>query len=114
MELSRPCEVALTRVRLGLSAAPALLLLGPSTLYFSLMRFDILCALVLCLSLAAFARGRYLLAHVLLGVATLVKWYPAVVFPVYLAFHLSQEPASRVTPCTCSARRRRVTPPPTS
>ena len=85
--------VALTRVRLGLSAAPALLLLGPSTLYFSLMRFDILCALVLCLSLAAFARGRYLLAHVLLGVATLVKWYPAVVFPVYLAFHLSQEPA---------------------
>jgi hypothetical protein len=84
--------LAAFRQRYGLSAAPALLLLGPSTLYFGLMRFDILCACVVCLSLMAFARGRYLLAYVLLGVATLVKWYPAVVVPVYLAFHFSRDP----------------------
>lgn len=80
------------RHRYGLSAAPALLLLGPSALYFGLMRYDILCACVVCLSLMAFARGRYLLAYVLLGVGTLVKWYPAVVVPVYLAFHFSRDP----------------------
>jgi uncharacterized membrane protein len=84
--------VALFRQGHGLSAAPALLLLGPSALYFGLMRFDILCACVVCLSLMAFARERYLLAYVLLAVATLVKWYPAVVFPVYLAFHFSRDP----------------------
>lgn len=84
--------VAAFRHRYGLSAAPALLLLGPSALYFGLMRFDILCAFVVCLSLMAFARERYLLAYVLLGVGTLVKWYPAVIVPVYLAFHFSRDP----------------------
>jgi hypothetical protein len=84
--------VAAFRQRHGLSAAPALLLLGPSALYFGLMRFDILCAFVVCVSLMAFARERYLLAYVLLGVGTLVKWYPAVVVPVYLAFHFSRDP----------------------
>lgn len=83
--------VAVFRRRYGLSAAPALLLLGPSALYFGLMRFDILCAWVVCLSLMAFARERYLLAYVLLGVGTLVKWYPAVLVPVYLAFHFSRD-----------------------
>ncbi len=81
------------RVSHDLNPIPVLLLLLPSPLYFSLMRFDILCALVLCASLAAFARGRYRLAHALLGVATFVKWYPALAFPVYVAFHLAHERA---------------------
>jgi hypothetical protein len=84
--------VATFRIRYGLGAAPALLLLLPSPLYFSLMRFDILCALLVCASLAWFCRGRYRLAHFVLGLATFVKWYPAVLFPVYVAFHLSREP----------------------
>lgn len=83
--------VAAFRHRNGLSAVPVLLLLGPSALYFGLMRFDILCTFVVCLSLMAFARERYLIAYVLLGAGTLVKWYPAVIVPVYLAFHLSRD-----------------------
>ncbi len=83
--------VARVRVGNGLGAAPALLLLLPSTLYFSLSRFDVLCAFVFCGSLLAFARQRYLLAHFLLAVATFVKWYPALAFPVYVAFHLAEE-----------------------
>src|SRR5262249_12410991 len=81
--------IAIFRERHGLSATPALWMLGPATLYFSLMRFDILCACLVCLSLMAFARERYVLAHFVLGVAQLVKWYPGVIFAVYVAFHLS-------------------------
>jgi hypothetical protein len=84
--------VARFRVRHGLGAAPALVMLAPSPLYFALMRFDILCAFVLCLSLDAFCRARYRSAHFLLAVGTLLKWYPALVFPVYAAFHVAHEP----------------------
>lgn len=91
--------VAHVRVRHGLSSAPALILLTPSLLYFSLMRFDVLCAFLLCLSLVAFGRARYVPAHVLLGVASFVKWYPALVFPVYAAFHWSQDRTSAARRC---------------
>ncbi len=91
--------VADVRARDGLGRAPALILLTPSLLYFSLMRFDVLCAFLLCLSLAAFRRGRYVPAHVLLGVATFVKWYPALVFPVYAAFHWSREGTGAARRC---------------
>ena len=84
--------VATFRRAHGWSAAPALLLLGPSALYFGLNRFDIVCACLVCVSLFAFTRGRALLAYVLLGVATMVKVYPVVVVPVYLAYHLRHDP----------------------
>jgi len=80
--------VARYRVARGLGPWPALILLTPSPLYFSLMRFDVICALVTCLSLASFARRQYGQAYLLLSLATFLKWYPAVLFPVYVAYHL--------------------------
>ena len=80
--------VARHRVARGLGPWPALILLTPSPLYFSLMRFDVLCALVTCLSLAAFARRQYGQAYLLLSLGTFLKWYPAVLFPVFVAYHL--------------------------
>jgi hypothetical protein len=92
--------IAAFRVRRGLSAVPALLLLMPSPLYFAIMRFDILCAYVVCASLAAFAKRRYVVAHVLLGIATYIKWYPALLFPVYMAAHLAERPPMDMRPAT--------------
>lgn len=80
--------VARYRVARGLGPWPALILLTPSPLYFSLMRFDVLCALVTCLSLVFFARRRYGQAYLLLSLGSFLKWYPAVLFPVYVAYHL--------------------------
>lgn len=80
--------IARYRVERGLGPWAALTLLAPSPLYFSLMRFDVLCALVTCLSLASFARRRYGQAYLLLSLGTFLKWYPAVLFPVFVAYHL--------------------------
>ncbi len=80
--------VARYRVARGLDPWPALILLTPSPLYFSLMRFDVLCALVTCLSLASFARRQYGQAYLLLSLATFLKWYPALLVPVFVAYHL--------------------------
>jgi len=66
-------------------------MLSPSLLYFGLMRFDIVPALICALSLHLFGRRRYAAAHLLLAVGVHVKWYPALLFPVYLAYHLQQE-----------------------
>lgn len=79
--------IAAFRRSLGARGEVALLLLLPSTLYFSLMRFDILCVALVCASLWAFKTGRYAVSHVVLACATHTKWYPAVVFPVYFAYH---------------------------
>jgi hypothetical protein len=86
--------IAAFRRSVGARGEVALLLLLPSTLYFSLMRFDILCVSLVCASLWAFRKGRYVVAHVVLAVATHTKWYPAVLFPVYFAYHLANGPAS--------------------
>jgi hypothetical protein len=84
--------IAAFRRSIGARGEVALLLLLPSTLYFSLMRFDILCVALVCASLWAFKHGRYVLAHVVLALATHTKWYPAVLFPVYFAYHWSSGP----------------------
>lgn len=76
----------------GLSPAPVLLMLSPSILYFSLMRFDILCAFFVCASLYCFLKGRYSAAYGLLAIGVYVKWYPAVLFPLYLAHNLRSVP----------------------
>jgi hypothetical protein len=75
----------------GLSQWPLAVMASPSVLYFSLMRFDILAAVICCLSLYLFGRRRYAWAYVLLAIGVHVKWYPAVLFPVYLAFHVQQD-----------------------
>jgi hypothetical protein len=82
------------RSGLGLSAWPIAIMLSPSILYFGLMRFDIVPAAMCCLSLYVFRRRHYALAHVLLALGVHVKWYPAVIFPVYLAYHFHQERGS--------------------
>jgi hypothetical protein len=87
--------VARYRVARGMGPWPALILLTPSPLYFSLMRFDVLCALVTCLSLVAFARRQYGQAYLLLSLGTFLKWYPAVLFPVFVAYQLWTDHRSR-------------------
>src|SRR5215208_6965379 len=76
----------------GLSLEPVLLMLSPAILYFSLMRFDILCAFVVCASLYHYRQGRYSAAHALLAIGVYIKWYPAVLFPLYLADSLRNGP----------------------
>jgi hypothetical protein len=75
----------------GLPLWPLALMASPSVLYFSLMRFDIMAAVICCASLYLFDRRRYTWAYVLLAIGVHVKWYPAVIFPVYLAFHVQQD-----------------------
>jgi hypothetical protein len=87
--------IARYRVERGLGPWPALILLAPSALYFSLMRFDVLCALVTCLSLASFARRRYGQAYLLLSLGTFLKWYPALLFPVFVAYQLRADHRTR-------------------
>jgi hypothetical protein len=80
--------IARYRIAHGLGPWPALILLTPSPLYFSLTRFDVLCALVTCASLAAFSRRHYGQAYLLLCFGTFLKWYPVVLFPVFVGYHL--------------------------
>lgn len=79
------------REEAGLPAWPVALMASPSVLYFSLNRFDVLPALVCVWSLLLFHRRRFAAAHVLLGVGVHLKWYPAVLFPVYLAHQMQTE-----------------------
>ena len=67
---------------------PMACMASPTLLCFSLNRFDILPALVCALSLRAFHKERYAAAHLLLAIGVHLKWYPAVIFPVYLAYHM--------------------------
>jgi hypothetical protein len=80
-----------SRSQLGLSEWPVIIMLSPTILYFALMRFDILPTLTCAASLYLFRRRSYALAHLLLGIGVHIKWYPALLFPVFLAFHLQQE-----------------------
>jgi hypothetical protein len=79
------------RAEEGLGQWPLIVMASPSVLYFSLMRFDIMAAVVCCLSLYMFGKRRYAWAYVLLAIGVHVKWYPAVICPVYLAYHAQQD-----------------------
>ena len=79
------------RAERGLSQWPLAVMASPSVLFFSLMRFDIMVTAICCASLYLFGRRRYAWAYVLLAIGVHVKWYPAVIFPVYLAFHVQQD-----------------------
>lgn len=83
--------VADTRQYLGLTAWPVVLLASPTLLYFSLMRFDILAALLVCVALRSFLLDRTVLASLLLGVGVHLKWFPAVLFLVILAYELRRD-----------------------
>lgn len=80
-----------SRSALGLARWPVVIMASPTLLYFSLMRFDIMATFLCCLSLFMFQRRNYVLAHILLAVGVHVKWYPAVIFPVYFAYHMYED-----------------------
>lgn len=64
----------------------AYLLLLPSTWYFAHNRYDILPAFLVVLSLYLLQRGRAHPVGLLLGAATMTKWYPVVILPVVLVY----------------------------
>ncbi len=79
---------ALALAALGRPPAYALLLLLPGTLYFSFNRFDAWPAAAVALALLAQFRGRPALAAVLLALGGMIKWYPLLLMPLFLAHNL--------------------------
>jgi hypothetical protein len=75
----------------------SLLLLMPAGWYFTHNRFDIMPAFLTLLALDALRRQRHSLAFVVLGVATMTKWYALVMVPVF-AVHLWQVHRQAVLP----------------
>lgn len=67
----------------GARAGSWWLFLLPSTLYFTLYRFDVLPALAVTASLLALVRRRLGWALILLAVSVAIKWYPLVLLPLY-------------------------------
>lgn len=64
----------------------AFLFLLPAPLYYTFNRFDILPTYLCLLSFVLVSRKQWGLAAVILGVATLTKWYPVLLLPAYLAY----------------------------
>jgi hypothetical protein len=64
----------------------AFLMLLPASLYFTYNRFDILPAFLCLLSLLFLKQGKKVWAVIVLAVATLTKWYPILLLPVYLSY----------------------------
>lgn len=68
----------------------ALLMLLPGTLYFTINRFDLIPAFLTLLALWALQRERQALAGLMLGLATMSKWYPALLLPIFLAYEFDR------------------------
>ncbi len=64
----------------------AFLLLLPPTLYFTYNRFDILPAFLCLIAYSAAARRRWILAAIILALATFTKWYPILLFPGFFIY----------------------------
>lgn len=69
----------------------AFLLLLPPTLYFTYNRFDILPAFLCLLAYQIALTRRWVVVSIILAVATLTKWYPALLFPGFLMYALAIE-----------------------
>ena len=61
-------------------------MLLPASLYFTVNRFDILPAFLCLLSLLLLQRRQFVCSAVVLGIATLTKWYPLMLLPIYLLY----------------------------
>jgi hypothetical protein len=70
----------------GRLSGPLWLLLLPATLYFSANRFDIVPALLMAASLACLGRDRVIVSAIFLGVGTMVKLYPCLIFPLVIRY----------------------------
>lgn len=64
----------------------AYLMLLPGSLYFTYNRFDILPAFLALWSLWFLQRNKLIPAGIVLGIGTFTKWYPALLFPVFLSY----------------------------
>jgi len=82
---------ALLLVQLGHAPGWALLLLLPGTVYFAFNRFDAWPAALVGLALLAQLRGRRLGAAAVLGLGTMMKWYPLLLLPLFMAHNLGAE-----------------------
>ena len=72
-------------------------LLLPAPLYFVYNRFDVLPSLIVVLALLLAGRQKWELAGILLGIATLTKWYPALlVLPVMTYMVWKKVPLLRI------------------
>ena len=67
----------------------AFLMLLPASLYFTVNRFDILPAFLCLISLLLLEQRRWAWSAIVLGIATLTKWYPLLLLPVYLSYDYS-------------------------
>lgn len=64
-------------------------MLLPAFLYFTLNRFDILPVYLCLLSFFFLKQNRFVLSAILLAIGTFTKWYPILLFPIYLAYYWS-------------------------
>ncbi|HZM00581.1 MAG TPA: glycosyltransferase 87 family protein [Planctomycetota bacterium] len=69
----------------------ALLLLLPGTAYFAFNRFDAWPAALAGLALLLQLRGRRLGAAAVLGLGAMMKWYPLLLVPLFLAHNLASD-----------------------
>lgn len=79
---------ALLLRELGAGPGRALLLFLPGTVYFAFNRFDAWPAACVAAALLAQCRGRSLWAGLWLGLGAMIKWYPALLVPLFLAHNL--------------------------
>ena len=76
---------------LGQAPGFALLLLLPGTVYFAFNRFDAWPAALVGLALLLQLRGRRLGAAAVLGLGAMMKWYPILLLPLFLAHNLGTD-----------------------
>jgi hypothetical protein len=69
----------------------AYFVLLPPIIYYAACRFDILPALFCLIALNAVRKKRWMIAGFMLALATLTKWYPALIFPGFLIYASKQE-----------------------
>jgi len=68
----------------------SLLMLLPASLYFSYNRLDILPVFLTVLAVSLLLNEKYKLSVFALGLGVLTKWYPLILFPVFLSFYHSR------------------------
>jgi len=81
-------------VRLRASAGWALLLFLPGTVYFAFNRFDAWPAVFVALAVWQQLRGRRKSAAVALALGAMMKWYPILLLPMFLAQNLYEQRTS--------------------
>ncbi len=79
---------ALSLRSLGRNPAWALLVLCPGSLYFGFNRYDALPALVVAIAIWLQLTGRLRWAALALGVGAMIKWYPILLLPLFVAHNV--------------------------